>query len=453
MIFIYTHFQKLSNFKKNYKKMSFNNTATILSETGQNVLNYQTSQYTGSYKSSTQQNYYNPDLHPSKNKRHRYGANFFDDLTIKDNNYPNPKELENINFLKNKNEAAQKLLHDHEKIKNIPLNHDPEDPDSYNKNYAGRDSLNHQYLKRPENLIQKSLFKARFEDKDIDLGNIFKNDNTHYRQKFKPHIDQYDHNQYNESSVQSEPTKIGRKLYSVYDSPTDKAKDRQNSFNKQYKGNYDFLEIKNYKVFENNQNYLNHDEESNLLSNDINIQQKKDEYGIRFDEDEKDRRQRLQDQIQHDKRDNFSIITPSGEVYKKTMKKGILKHRSPEAESSFQLPPLSDFTSTKNIPGSPAREKSVKSVRLQSAQSTSLIREEDPKKIYDRHGDLYRCPEGCGRKFAEKNLENHVKICKNIFQTKRREFDSEKQREINKWDKQFKSSYNPHNNYRKKIMF
>lgn len=39
-------------------------------------------------------------------------------------------------------------------------------------------------------------------------------------------------------------------------------------------------------------------------------------------------------------------------------------------------------------------------------------------------GTRVECPEGCGRKFNEEALEKHVKICKKVFQTKRKEFDS-----------------------------
>ncbi len=39
-------------------------------------------------------------------------------------------------------------------------------------------------------------------------------------------------------------------------------------------------------------------------------------------------------------------------------------------------------------------------------------------------GGFIECPEGCGRKFNELALEKHVKICKKVFQTKRKEFNS-----------------------------
>ncbi|CAD8076277.1 unnamed protein product [Paramecium primaurelia] len=43
---------------------------------------------------------------------------------------------------------------------------------------------------------------------------------------------------------------------------------------------------------------------------------------------------------------------------------------------------------------------------------------------------LYQCPEGCGRSFNAKALEKHSKICKKVFQQKRKVFNSQKQRLI-----------------------
>eukprot|EP01017_Pseudomicrothorax_dubius_P002994 TRINITY_DN10316_c0_g1_i4.p1 TRINITY_DN10316_c0_g1~~TRINITY_DN10316_c0_g1_i4.p1 ORF type:complete len:300 (-),score=87.20 TRINITY_DN10316_c0_g1_i4:105-1004(-) len=37
--------------------------------------------------------------------------------------------------------------------------------------------------------------------------------------------------------------------------------------------------------------------------------------------------------------------------------------------------------------------------------------------------ELIECPEGCGRRFNEKALEKHVKVCQKVFQTKRQAFD------------------------------
>ncbi|EAS07289.2 zinc finger, C2H2 type protein (macronuclear) [Tetrahymena thermophila SB210] len=44
--------------------------------------------------------------------------------------------------------------------------------------------------------------------------------------------------------------------------------------------------------------------------------------------------------------------------------------------------------------------------------------------------DLIECPEGCGRKFAENILEKHAKVCKKVFQQKRRVFNSAAQRQL-----------------------
>lgn len=46
--------------------------------------------------------------------------------------------------------------------------------------------------------------------------------------------------------------------------------------------------------------------------------------------------------------------------------------------------------------------------------------------------DLVQCTEGCGRKFNRKALEKHAKACKLVFMSKRKEFNSEAKRLVNK---------------------
>ena len=46
----------------------------------------------------------------------------------------------------------------------------------------------------------------------------------------------------------------------------------------------------------------------------------------------------------------------------------------------------------------------------------------------DAQEDLVLCPDGCGRSFKEEALEKHVRICKKVFQSKRKKFDMSKQR-------------------------
>ena len=45
------------------------------------------------------------------------------------------------------------------------------------------------------------------------------------------------------------------------------------------------------------------------------------------------------------------------------------------------------------------------------------------------------CPEGCGRSFGQKALIKHIKVCKKVFQSKRKEFDTTKKRVIDKEQK------------------
>ena len=46
----------------------------------------------------------------------------------------------------------------------------------------------------------------------------------------------------------------------------------------------------------------------------------------------------------------------------------------------------------------------------------------------DEDADLIECPEGCGRRFKEDVLDKHVKVCKKVFQSKRKEFNSKAHR-------------------------
>ncbi|CAD8104537.1 unnamed protein product [Paramecium primaurelia] len=49
----------------------------------------------------------------------------------------------------------------------------------------------------------------------------------------------------------------------------------------------------------------------------------------------------------------------------------------------------------------------------------------------DDDGDLQECPEGCGRRFKENALDKHIKVCKKVFQSKRKEFNSKAHRQVN----------------------
>ena len=54
------------------------------------------------------------------------------------------------------------------------------------------------------------------------------------------------------------------------------------------------------------------------------------------------------------------------------------------------------------------------------------IIEEQAEEIANQQ--MHQCPEGCGRSFIEEALEKHIKICKKVFQSKRKKFDIQKQR-------------------------
>ncbi|CAD8123513.1 unnamed protein product [Paramecium sonneborni] len=48
----------------------------------------------------------------------------------------------------------------------------------------------------------------------------------------------------------------------------------------------------------------------------------------------------------------------------------------------------------------------------------------------DDDADLQECPEGCGRRFKENALDKHIKVCKKVFQSKRKEFNSKAHRQV-----------------------
>lgn len=47
---------------------------------------------------------------------------------------------------------------------------------------------------------------------------------------------------------------------------------------------------------------------------------------------------------------------------------------------------------------------------------------------YEEGGELVQCTMGCGRKFNVNSIKKHMKICKKVFQSKRKVFDSSKAR-------------------------
>jgi len=64
---------------------------------------------------------------------------------------------------------------------------------------------------------------------------------------------------------------------------------------------------------------------------------------------------------------------------------------------------------------------------------------------YADEGPLEECPVGCGRKFNPEALEKHANICKKVFLTKRKKFDSSQQRATDELNEV--SNENKYNNY------
>jgi len=48
----------------------------------------------------------------------------------------------------------------------------------------------------------------------------------------------------------------------------------------------------------------------------------------------------------------------------------------------------------------------------------------------DDEGELIECREGCGRRFKPKALEKHEKVCRKVFQSKRKAFNTAEQRKV-----------------------
>ncbi|CAD8088726.1 unnamed protein product [Paramecium primaurelia] len=78
----------------------------------------------------------------------------------------------------------------------------------------------------------------------------------------------------------------------------------------------------------------------------------------------------------------------------------------------------------------------AQSYQPQPTSYEDIVAKEDKKPIeideYENDDeDLIECPEGCGRKFKRSALQKHIKVCKKVFQEKRKAFDTKEHRIIN----------------------
>jgi hypothetical protein len=337
-----------------------------------------------------------------------------------------------------------KLIKGHQRLKDKLKGFDPEeDPqDVYNKElgYAGHYNLNNKYLKRPENLIEKDTYLARFQDKDIDLGPIFAEGNTHYRQKFQPNISEFYHLAEHQSSEdifwrsQESLYSGGPQIHSAYKNPSSDATNYLKKFNKKPADYFELIKFNNYKVFGLQRDHLTEKDVYRVLKDDIiNLRQKED-YG-QYTEFAKGRQQEtIQDQIDHTVKVGFGRLGKAGhEFNKKAKAKSILK-------KGFKDRGIEIFEGPKKevIFHEVAHKEELFS-NQGGSNKTSLVRLEKPDEVQDRDSDLLRCPEGCGRKFGQEQFDKHVRICKRTFQKKRERFDIKKKREITKGDSQFKN--------------
>ncbi|CAD8095230.1 unnamed protein product [Paramecium sonneborni] len=96
---------------------------------------------------------------------------------------------------------------------------------------------------------------------------------------------------------------------------------------------------------------------------------------------------------------------------------------------STQDTPDNDFYKAPNL-------MKAQSYQPQTISYEDIVAKEDKKPIEineyeDDDEDLVECPEGCGRKFKRSALQKHIKICKKVFQEKRKAFDTKEHRIIN----------------------
>ncbi|KAM3129671.1 Zinc finger C2HC domain-containing protein 1A [Paramecium bursaria] len=80
----------------------------------------------------------------------------------------------------------------------------------------------------------------------------------------------------------------------------------------------------------------------------------------------------------------------------------------------------------REYPREQPREQPREYPREQPIQVKTQQTYPDPDDI----GELEECPEGCGRKFNVNSLQKHIKVCKKVFQQKRKAFDMKEQRII-----------------------
>lgn len=111
----------------------------------------------------------------------------------------------------------------------------------------------------------------------------------------------------------------------------------------------------------------------------------------------------------------------------RTTQKRILIAKEPEKEKAAEKA-VEAVQAVAAVPD-PVPEKPV--VELATEKP---IREEEIEESMQAgsENDLLECPEGCGRKFNRKALEKHAKACKLVFMSKRKEFNSEAKRLVNK---------------------
>lgn len=274
-------------------------------------------------------------------------------------------------------------------------------------------------------MLTLSQYRCRLEDLDSDIGPLFQEPNDQYRQKFKPknlrpEFEAAEKKRLEEMQRYREGRRFNKK----------KKEDLLKNFNKRYKGHYEELEQKFYRLRE--------------------IAQPDDKFVYRIDEqfaaqreaDLARKKQRIEEQQWIERQDkivNLNYRVGEGSFQpnlknqarngKQFPEKPWLKGKGNNARSlaSFKRPvqggkPTGMVRRTLNDPGS--RFGSLPSLhKPQQPVQPELIPPPNPDDPF-----MIPCPLGCGRSFGKDAIDKHKEICQKVFTGRRDVYDSKKKR-------------------------
>ncbi|KAL4507993.1 hypothetical protein ABPG72_021366 [Tetrahymena utriculariae] len=101
---------------------------------------------------------------------------------------------------------------------------------------------------------------------------------------------------------------------------------------------------------------------------------------------------------------------------------------SSQQQKNNKLAQLNKNNSQKQVNNAALEQPIISNQKANEPSKYDLSQINAREAIQDNLDNLEECPEGCGRRFAPEALEKHAKICKRVFQQKRKTFDIKKQR-------------------------